>query len=506
MPKIIIREVDNTVNNLGTNGTSYDVFLLGLADKSVYDANNTADAGYYDENDVAELNSIEDLKTKIGLVGKATLSSNGYVGTDIGNQEAYELLKLGYKVYYKIYGVVGSTTDTDVTLISAAAKINGTDGPTGASVYALGTAKPSEAAFWAPFKDKAVYDFRFIANSFALGCTDNTMTETTNISTIRNIQTEMIKLAAFDEVDTTTSVRGDAIALCDIPQSCYSESTATGTAAIISNIKDYVNGFTNLNNNIVIKNYSGQNESPDDTTIGKYAAFFVPDVCFNNVYSEAEDVYEHNHLFPASFYYLACFAKSIRSGYKEWFAIANTERGISDYTVNKAGCKLGEIAINELEPRTAQANDAPQDVIDKSSPKFAVNVIANFRGNYYLWGNRTACALLSGNYAELKASHFLNIRQLCVTLSKYLYKTCRKLTFEQNSDLLWNTFYVYVSNELDFMKGNQGIEDYSIERVKSNKRATLAAIIHIQPIEAVEDFDITVSLENNSMIAVESNM
>jgi hypothetical protein len=49
------------------------------------------------------------------------------------------------------------------------------------------------------------------------------------------------------------------------------------------------------------------------------------------------------------------------------------------------------------------------------------------------------------------------------------------------------------------MKADQGIRDYKILKVAeaNPKKATLKAKIRIIPIEAVEDFDIEVSLEDS---------
>jgi hypothetical protein len=47
------------------------------------------------------------------------------------------------------------------------------------------------------------------------------------------------------------------------------------------------------------------------------------------------------------------------------------------------------------------------------------------------------------------------------------------------------------------MKGDQGIADYKIVKVKNNRKAFLSALIKIVPIEAVEDFDISVYLEDS---------
>jgi hypothetical protein len=47
------------------------------------------------------------------------------------------------------------------------------------------------------------------------------------------------------------------------------------------------------------------------------------------------------------------------------------------------------------------------------------------------------------------------------------------------------------------MKADQGIKDYRIIKEFTDKKATLKAIVRIIPIEAVEDFDITITLEDS---------
>ena len=47
------------------------------------------------------------------------------------------------------------------------------------------------------------------------------------------------------------------------------------------------------------------------------------------------------------------------------------------------------------------------------------------------------------------------------------------------------------------MKGDQGIAGYRLSKVETTEKAALKAIIRIVPIEAVEDFDISIYLEDN---------
>lgn len=101
------------------------------------------------------------------------------------------------------------------------------------------------------------------------------------------------------------------------------------------------------------------------------------------------------------------------------------------------------------------------------------------------------------NADGLKFSHFLNIRQLCCTLKQVLYEATRKFTFEPNSDLLWINFVNAIKPTLEAMKADQGISGYKISRVATDKKALLVAKVRIVPIEAVEDFDLSIYLEDS---------
>ncbi len=268
-----------------------------------------------------------------------------------------------------------------------------------------------------------------------------------------------------DEMDVTSG-RGDCVALIEVDESKY----ISGEGRPENRIVDAVNAMSDIN-----------------ADNGKYCACTVPSVVYNMTKDER---FGNNTKFPGAFHYLACFKNSLGLGFAEWYAAAGYTRGVSSYTIDHTSVKLGEIAIQALEPRNIKDQD--------SQPKFAVNVLANFRGSYYLWGNRTCHPLgeaAGGN--DLVASHFLNIRQLCSTIKKQLYVSCRRFTFDPNSDVLWINFKNSITPMLDRMKADQGVRDYKIEKVYTDKKATLKAKIRIVPIEAVEDFLLEVSLEDS---------
>ena len=335
--------------------------------------------------------------------------------SQMGNQIAYELLGLGYPVLFK--------------------NINTPD------VGAL-----SDSKFWAPLKDKAAYDFRYIVTGL-----DPLSQDADAVKEVNNAIIELAK-AINNPSDPAANGRGDCIALVDICSSAYRQKSQ---AEAIKNITSQVNALS----------------------ASKYAAAFAPYV----TYAMVEDKIYKNTTFPASFHYLACAAKAAEN-YNEWYAIAGYDRGVSDYAIKSVGCKFGDIAVNALCPRNGNG-----------SVKKAVNVIAKIKNNYYLWGNRTLNAL--GD--ELIASDSLNIRQLCTSIKKQIYVACKKFTFDPNSDVLWINFQNAITPLLEKMKADQGLSDYKFIKCKTNKKAVLMAKLRIVPIEAVEDFEIDLTLENS---------
>ena len=270
-----------------------------------------------------------------------------------------------------------------------------------------------------------------------------------------------------DEMDPESG-RGDCIALIEVDESKY--ITKVSGKRPENQIVDAVNAMASI--------------TSDN---GKYCACTAPSVVYKMT---ANERFDGNKKFPGAFHYLACLKNSLGLGFAEWYAAAGYTRGVSSYTINHTSVKLGEVAVQALEPRNIKDQE--------TQPKFAVNVIANFRGSYYLWGNRTCHPLgeaAGGN--DLVASHFLNIRQLCTTIKKQLYVSCRRFTFDPNSDVLWINFKTSIMPMLERMKADQGVRDFKIEKVYTDKKATLKAKIRIVPIEAVEDFLLEVSLEDS---------
>ena len=364
-----------------------------------------------------------------GLYFKIKNSKVGATNTSvdhIGNQIAYELLGLGYTVYFKVL----STGSPAVEQLK-------------------------EPTFWEPLKQKSVYRIRYLTSG---GCYNSKVVE--EMQKIAYVNNK----AKIEDVDVYRKEvgRGDVIVLADIDEDADEIKTATSKA-------DLLIAF-------------GKEAAKFGGNGGKFTAVFAPRVAYDFGYPE-DDVYSNDQLFPASFHYLACAAYA-QERYAEWYAVAGYTRGICGKPIKYLTKTFGDVDVNTLCPRVA--NDYAKVA--------AVNLIITERGNYYLWGNRTAEPL---NNKGLIFSHFLNIRQLCCTLKQVLYEATRQFTFEPNSDLLWINFVNAIKPTLEAMKADQGISGYKISRVATDKKALLVAKVRIVPIEAVEDFDISIYLEDS---------
>lgn len=354
------------------------------------------------------------------------LGNDGITFEHKGNQIAYELLGLGFPIIYK--------------------KIQ-----PGCALQTF-----SSVDFWDCFRDRSLYNFRYIMTGWAAD-------EDANVAA-GNILTQIADFnnsVTLEDADTllSTNGRGDCTALCDFSEK---EIDTTSLSKLVTTTGQAINTITG----------------------NKYVGIFGPRVVYNMTKAEA-DLFEGGDsakTFPASFHYLACLANAL-SSYNEWYAVAGYTRGIAARTVVATTIKYGDIANNTLAPRVLNG------YVEK-----AANLVCYDHGSYILKGNRTAMSL---NTSGLKYSHFLNIRQLCTTIKKRLQSICAQLAYDPNSDILWHNFVAAITPTLDTMKADQGISGYKITKVSTSTKGVLKAKIRIVPIEAVEDFDIDLSLEDS---------
>ncbi len=300
----------------------------------------------------------------------------------------------------------------------------------------LTTADPD----WKKLEDKGAYQIKFLTNGAdadgSIGLMDDEGT-THGMLTCANL-------------------RGDCIALVDHAKTITPTSSQTVAQAIRTSF----------------------GTMPDNS---KLAAAFSP-------WCEFDFGFTTNVELPGSFAFLMAYASACK-GNPNWYAAAGRLRGSIPNLV-KPKYDFGEVDCRTLQARVITA-DGGFDTTDNKA--FAINPICNVRpfGNI-VWGNRT----LNANTNGLVASSFLNVRNLCCDIKKVLYDAARKFTFEQNTDILWFNFCAEIRPLLDKALSGNGIKGYKIIKDSTNVKGRLKARVKIVPIEAVEDFELTLELED----------
>lgn len=288
--------------------------------------------------------------------------------------------------------------------------------------------------------DKGEYSFKYLTSggypTFEYRASSETGT------TGNAIVVQMMALAAN---------RGDCVALIDHTNNADRTLYATSNGSVFYSA-------TNTS--------SGYRISAD----GGYGAMFTPWWSYTAAVSAVSMV------MPASFAYLLSLAKSLQTN-ANWLSIAGVARGI----VPNFG------APNTTTPLTNRIADSYQN--DNAISINAIARIGNY--GYCVWGNRT---LLNNATDGLKATSFLNIRNLVSDVKKLAFETARRFMFEQNSEILKINFKAAIEPTLDKMKTGNGLSSYKIVFTNTNEKGKLNANIILTPIYAVEDITINVSM------------
>ena len=297
--------------------------------------------------------------------------------------------------------------------------------------------------------DKSKYDVRFLtAGAF------EHYTEENEESLVDNGTNNLMMQCA--------QLRGDAVALCDHPQSL---TTATEIKAYVGTVGEQ----------------------------GTFGAMFTPWANF------AEG--EQTITLPGSYSFLISYAVSTRSN-PIWFAVAGAARGVVPGLISTVA-NFGSYDINILQGRSTDESSTDANNLD-TNEGVAINPICFIRPfGTLIWGNRTMKNNGSGTTSGTTALSFLNVRNLVSELKKVLYRTARGLTFEPNSDVLWVNFSSLIYPVLDRMLTGNGISGYKLIKQATPAKARLKASIRIVPIEAVEDFELSVVLEDEGTVTVQ---
>lgn len=258
------------------------------------------------------------------------------------------------------------------------------------------------------------------------------------------------------DILTAAANRGDAIALID-PTPDNLPLAVLNNQSVYYKVKQYA----------AVPRY---NELGED--IYTYGAVFTPYAVYSSPTADMDIE------LPGSFGYLISLAVSVQNN-PNWYAVAGVTRGLVPNIVSLSQNLTNAIADSYT----------PRDAI-------SINPITNIRPyGLTIWGNRT----LKNNAlaGDLTATSFLNVRNLVCDVKRTVFVASKRMTFEQNNDVLWINFKSLITPTLEQMVQGNGLTGYQLIRQKTSKKATLKAKIVLYCVEAVEDFDITISLTDS---------
>ena len=189
---------------------------------------------------------------------------------------------------------------------------------------------------------------------------------------------------------------------------------------------------------------------------------------------------------PGSYGYLMAYANSIKTN-KPWLAIAGINRGYIP-SIIKTDYDVTEPYVHAMQGDTI------------TNIGCRVNPIVNFGQNVgtIIFGNRTNF-IPGGGEDNISFKSFLNIRLLLIFLHKQAYVASVQHMFEPNDDIVWLSFKQKVNVLLEQMISGRGIKWYKWFKLQPDRLGQIKARILIRPIEAVEAFEITISMTDSDI-------
>ena len=439
MPKITINEIDLTTGG-SLNATSNIVYVPGLAEKLPEDYEFGKPRLYETLSDFQT-----DFGTKVPIIKEKTSSGlsffDGDKAYDPGFIYATELLRLGMPV---LFDCLLNSPDTTKKIVLGDSTV------LSSKVIEVLDTRLKDASL----RDKGLYNIKFISTGgyahSQINASINALAEARNdCCAIQYI----VRATTFDAISKATA---NPTALSNIKLSVSRSPAGKCSAAFIP---------WGIYEVPCIQNYIDNSKTTLD---GKYG------------------YYPNTVELPASFGYLMAAANCFATGLNNWAAIAGASRGTIPYLKS-----LNEHYTEEQINTYLQTRD-----------KIAINPIATINPfGDIIWGNRT----LFNNTVngDLTASSFLNIRNLISDVKKTVFRAARQMTFEQNSAILWVKFKSLIKPTLDQIVSGSGLSGYELIKKVTKDKAKLVATVRLFAIEAVEDFDITIELADDTAAITE---
>lgn len=277
---------------------------------------------------------------------------------------------------------------------------------------------------------------------------------------------------------TLAATRGDAIALIDHTDNA--SRPLTGATSIFGLLNKYL--YTNdiVGTAVVDRATVGEDPVVENYRLSTETSTFATLLTPYGTYTTGSTTIS----LPGSFGYLSALARSLRT-YSSWLAIAGITRG---YVPSLA-------SLNTDRPLTNAIADSYQSDPATTTDTISINAITyiNDQG-YTIWGNRTL-----SSFKNKFATTFLNLRSLVCDVKKTAFAAAQRYMFEQNNDVLWINFKNEVEELLDSMVNSRVISNYKLLKITSTDKTKMAARIQIQPVYAVESFEIEIILTDEEL-------
>lgn len=365
-----------------------------------------------------------------------------------------ELIGKGLPVYVKPHKVTAEDgADVDSEGIGSFAD-------EAAAETALSTLISSKGLF-DEFKDKNLYNIKFITT----GAHANALV----VSTETSEGTTYTMGGCYNAIAAIAQNRTDALALVELQ----------------ADTDVNVNNDSNNPTNIISR---AQMLSLDASHM--YSAIFYPWGIYNCSYSD--DITTCN--LPACFGYLSAFANSIITN-DDWLAASGVSRGYIP-SLSTLNYNVGDALMSVLQGDSDTYNNTSVTLYCYINPIM-------YKGSYGIrvWGNKVAYKEPGGDNTSYRT--YLNVRMLICDIKKQMYASATRVTFEPNDDITWINFKGLNNTLLDRMQSGRGLVWYSWKKEITTEKATIKATLFIQPIEAVEYFDLTVVLTDQGVNVVE---
>lgn len=199
---------------------------------------------------------------------------------------------------------------------------------------------------------------------------------------------------------------------------------------------------------------------------------------------------------PGSFAYLRALSRYVRDYSKNHEAVAGPIRG----RVSNAIPRLDNILTNTI--ADSYQTEVTTTGGDDDAGVVSINAITNiYPYNQVIWGNRTLAP--KDDEDGVKATHFINIRNMVSDIRKAAYRAARKYMFEQNSEILWFNFKSELIPTLENFKTSYGITAYKIKKLAQEKTWLHVEVI-IKPVYAVEEFKINLVIQDEDITVDET--